>query len=653
MANLLDVILVEDNPADVFLMEELLKESGVKYRLKCIGDGEAAIGCVREMVTGRQDLPDLFILDLNLPRKSGHEVLTEIRQHTKLDELRVVILTTSEDPQDRARALSNRADCFLTKPPALRTLQEVLDVVKEAWINIEQVSASTSALTPRSSPQKAMTQKSESNAQDQHVLLVEDNENDIVYLQELFKQITAQKYILHAVSSCQAAKAYLADNTVSVIIADLGLPDARGLDLLIKLQPMIQKVPLVIMTGMDDEDIGIKAVDMGAQDYLVKGKVNADTLLRSVRYAVARKRSEELAKMSVTFENSILQEILEHAPVSIVRFDKNLKITAYNPVFEQFATRVIGLEAASIDRDQSAAEIFKCVDSAHFDALIKEGKPFNLPNCLLFEKNNFESIVWDLAVWPIANRDEVIRGGIIIGLDVSQRRRLEQQREDFIASMAHDIKNPILGSSTVLESLIEGAFGEVSDEPSEILSLLKQSNDSLLLMLDNLLEVYRIESNASKIQFAPVRIHDVARAALKSVGHIAAGAGIKIEIDLPQDLYSVRADVPAVHRLLSNLLHNALKFSQGDGVVRLCASNLDAQVRITVTDGGIGMSKEELNLLFKRFGQSRSSQLTVGPGTGLGLYVCKQIVQKLEGTITCASEPGKGTTFIVDLPRYI
>ena len=100
--------------------------------------------------------------------------------------------------------------------------------------------------------------------------------------------------------------------------------------------------------------------------------------------------------------------------------------------------------------------------------------------------------MWDLAVWPIANRDEVIRGGIIIGLDVSQRRRLEQQREDFIASMAHDIKNPILGSSTVLESLIEGAFGEVSDEPSEILSLLKQSNDSLLLMLDNLLEVYRI-----------------------------------------------------------------------------------------------------------------------------------------------------------------
>ena len=651
MANLLNVILVEDNPADVFLMEELLKESGVRYRLRCIGDGEAAIDCVRAMEKGEEDLPDLFVLDLNLPRKSGHEVLSEIRQHAKLDELKVVILTTSEDPQDRSRALNNRADCFLTKPPALRNLQEVLDVVKEAWINIEQISASAETLARRSSPQKAMQEMDEGTAKDQHVLLIEDNENDTLYLQELFKQITAQKYVLHSVPSCQAAKEYLADHSVTVIIADLGLPDARGLDLLIKLQPMIQKVPLVIMTGMDDEELGTRAVDMGAQDYLVKGKVNADTLLRSVRYAVARKRSEELAKISVTFENSILQEILEHAPVSIVRFDKNLRLTAYNPIFQNFAEHELGIKLSAFDL--TVAEIFKCVERAQFDALLKEGKPFNLPNCLLFEKENFESIVWDLAVWPIVNRDEVIRGGIVIGLDVSQRRRLEQQREDFVASVAHDIKNPILGSSSVLESLIEGAFGEVSDEPSEILSLLKQSNDSLLLMLDNLLEVYRIESNASKINPVEVRIDEVAKTALKSVGHIAAGAGIKIEIDLPEGLHTIKADVSAVHRLLSNLLHNALKFSQEKGVVTLSAHNLDGHVRITVTDGGVGMSKEELNLLFKRFGQSRSSQLTVGPGTGLGLYVCKQIVEKLEGTITCTSEPGKGTTFIVDLPRYI
>ncbi|MBX3076134.1 response regulator [Candidatus Obscuribacterales bacterium] len=103
----LNIAIVEDNPHDVLLMKEFLKDSGIGYRLHVLEDGEAAIHYIQELLHHPETIPDLMFLDLNLPRRNGHEVLIELRSHSALNDLKVVILTTSENPEDERKAKNN------------------------------------------------------------------------------------------------------------------------------------------------------------------------------------------------------------------------------------------------------------------------------------------------------------------------------------------------------------------------------------------------------------------------------------------------------------------------------------------------------------------------------------------------------------------
>ena len=644
----LNIALIEDNPDDVLLMQELLKGTQLQYFLTVLKDGEQALDFIKTLVLGHASVPDLVFLDLNLPKVSGHDILSEIRRHKILDQLRVVVLTTSENPEDKRVALANRADCYCVKPPALENLWNVLDIVENACLNIALSRPDTSV----SSLAEMIAEQSDVSLREkQAILLIEDNPDDSMYLQSVLKRSSAIDCVIKTVETLADAVQIVSSGEYKfdVILTDLGLPDAQGLQILSSLARTCSEIPVIIMTGLDDEKLALKAVSQGAQDYLVKGQINEGALLRSIKYAVTRKQAEAMARMAVTFESSVLQEILQNAPISIARFDAKLLVTACNDVFlRQFSTVSQGVIGESVQK------LLPNIEISLWQNTVTQGRPFKLDRCRVRSEADHDAVsdgpVWDLVVWSMKGKEGDIRGGIIIGIDVTQKVLLENQKEDFIAALAHDIKNPLIGTGQVLQSLVDGALGNMDDPQKDVLGMLKVSNDSVLLMLHNLLDVYRYESKFESTNFKMVELPQTFELAIATMAPLASDRNISIKKHLPDDLKPVKGDETAINRLLTNLLHNALKFSHEGDTVEICAEN-DGEdlVAIRVIDHGQGMNAEQEKELFKRFGQSKSRPRgTVG--TGLGLYLCKQIAEAHQGSITCSNKLDHGCVFEVKLP---
>ncbi|MBU6453301.1 MAG: response regulator [Cyanobacteria bacterium REEB67] len=647
MSRPLNFLLVEDNPDDVFLMRAMLKKAGLSNNLTVLDDGAQAIAYMRELADAdKQTFPDLIFLDLNLPRKNGHEVLAEIRSHSVFERLPVVVLTTSDDPADRARAMAAGALTCTSKPPTLGTFHKILRTA-----HLDSLGATGSYTLIDSGQNRAVADLPTASVAGgvldgpkdgpDHVLLIEDNPNDALFLKEVLRKAGPGAYELKLVTDLAAALSILPTNKFQVIIADLGLPDARGLDVLNKLHPAADNIPIVILTGLDDEKMAAEAVENGAQDYLVKGNFDGDRLLRSIRYAIMRKRADELSRLAITIENNALKEILEHAPISIARFGADLKIWACNSVF----SRQVGHAPETI-LGMPINELMAATDTQLWLGIISEGTTFRIDRCKCTRDSE---LVWDVTAWPVVSVDGDIKGGIAVGLDITERIKLEQQREDFASALAHDIKNPLVGVDRILTALADSSLQKLEVEQQNFLGLLKESNNNVLAMLHNLLDVYRYDSAVMQLQPKPLHSGSILKSAVSDLSAAADFANVAIELTLPADLPVIKADELALKRLFSNLLRNALQFSESGSTILISARAIEDGVLFQVGDSGPGLRQDEKDRLFKRFGQSSDGQLQVGPGNGLGLYLCKQIVDAMGGTISCESQPGDGTTFSVVL----
>ncbi len=276
-----EILLVEDNPGDLRLTAETIRQSGVRHRLHGVADGEQALAFLRrEGAQARAPRPDLVLLDLNLPRVYGHEVLAAIKTDPVLKSIPVIVLTSSDAERDVIQAYDQHANCYLTKPLALDAFTLLMRNFENFWLRT--VTLPASAVQPL------------------NLLLVEDNPGDARLVREYLDSDTTESVSTTHVSSLNAALAQLRTETPDIVVLDLGLPDTQGLEGLTAIQAGAPQLPVVILTGLADQQFGREAVARGAQDYLVKDRLDADTLWRSLRYAVERKRAEERLRVLAT-----------------------------------------------------------------------------------------------------------------------------------------------------------------------------------------------------------------------------------------------------------------------------------------------------------------------------------------------------------------
>ncbi len=240
----------------------------------------------------------------------------------------------------------------------------------------------------------------------------------------------------------------------------------------------------------------------------------------------------------------------------------------------------------------------------------------------------------------VSGNDEVL----IMMRDISDRARLEQLKTDFINRASHELRTPLTTATMMVELIQEGGTPE---EITEYWQILHNELNRQRRLIDRLLTAGRLESNTLLISPAPVEILPIVEEAINALMPIARKKGLAIQKNLEESLPLVMGENMGLQQVLINLLSNAVKYTPGDESVVVSVYQQAGGVNIDIKDRGIGIPEEDLPNLFERFFRARNVTLAEIPGSGIGLYIVKSIVEELAGKILVQNNPDKGTTFSV------
>jgi signal transduction histidine kinase/DNA-binding response OmpR family regulator len=521
------------------------------------------------------------------------------------------------------------------------------------------------------------------------ILLVEDNPGDARLIEEYLSEFGGPRAELVRATRLSDAQEALARGGVDLLLLDLDLPDSSGLATLTSLATATVDVPVVVLTGMEDGDVAVEALRLGAQDYLVKQRLDPADLETSIRYAVERKRlqrEEQLLgalsrRLGTTNEfREMLQrfgELLVERLAEVVWFDAEDETGQLNRLHVAHADPADADLAADLlhfPLDRAAPHLMRSVIETHQPLLLEEVTADVLTplaqsqeHLRLMRRLNARSI---MAV-PLLAGDRLLgavgmatRRRAYTAHDLESAARLAsaaapelekartyeslqaalRARDRVLGVVAHDLRNPLNTIVMATELLLEDALPEA--QRLRQLDIIRRTGARMNRLIQDLLDVARMEGGGMTLDLA---LHDPCALAREAVELNAAqaesiGSPIEVEVDGRPGL--VRVDRDRILRVLSNLIGNAIKHAAGTRI-RVRVLRHEVGVGFQVQDEGPGIPPEMLPYLFTPFWQARRAD---SQGAGLGLAISRGIVEAHGGRIWAESELGVGTTLSFVLP---
>jgi two-component system phosphate regulon sensor histidine kinase PhoR len=238
-------------------------------------------------------------------------------------------------------------------------------------------------------------------------------------------------------------------------------------------------------------------------------------------------------------------------------------------------------------------------------------------------------------------------GSLVLLQNLTELRRLETVRRDFIANISHELRTPVASLKALSETLQEGAI----DDPAvakDFLNKINTETDRLAQMVNELGELSRLESGELSLELEPIAVAEIVEEVTEMLKAQVDRAGLSLGVDIPPNLPEAQGDRERLEQVLVNLLHNAIKFTPSGGRIYLSAKAEGGNVLISVADTGVGIPADDLSRIFERF--YKADKARAGGGTGLGLAIARHIIESHGGKIWAESIEGKGSTFTFTLP---
>ena len=255
----------------------------------------------------------------------------------------------------------------------------------------------------------------------------------------------------------------------------------------------------------------------------------------------------------------------------------------------------------------------------------------------------------DLAVSEVILDGEKMFSGIV--RDITERKQIDQMKNEFISTVSHELRTPLTAIRGSLGLLSGGVIGQLPDKATELLTIANNNTERLLLLINDILDIQKIEAGQMIFRFKPLPLKTFLEQAIKDNATYADHYGVKFLLTEANETTTINADKDRMAQVMANLLSNAAKFSAEGQTVEIAVIERDNRlVRISVTDHGIGIPEEFKPRIFDKFTQSDGSDSRQKGGTGLGLSISRTIVEKHGGKMHFVSSQGKGTTFMVDFP---
>ena len=354
-------------------------------------------------------------------------------------------------------------------------------------------------------------------------------------------------------------------------------------------------------------------------------------------------RRQEQLDQQVAGRESGTEAILETMQDGLLVVDMGRHITLMNRTFENlFELRGEGL----------GAPLLETVRHATLDRLIAEtlrtGERMQTELTLTDSKTNDQRHV-EVSAVPLKDDVDLITGAVVLFHDITQLKRVDQIRRDFVANVSHELRTPLSILRGYIETLLDTPKTS-REELVRILQIMGRHSKRLGLLVDDLLSLAQLESSSANLEIGEVQLSELFEHLLRDWKERLAGKHLRLIVDLPPDMPPIRADETRLQEVLYNLLENAVKYSRENGEIRLQAERCGPEIVISVSDNGIGISRDDLPRIFERFYRADKARSREFGGTGLGLSIVKHIAQLHGGRVEAESEPGKGTTVRVLLP---
>ncbi|NJK66314.1 MAG: response regulator [Microcoleus sp. CSU_2_2] len=489
------------------------------------------------------------------------------------------------------------------------------------------------------------------------ILLVEDNPADADLLAELLEVSGDIQWELVSVEFLHAAIAHLCKQPFDVVLLDLSLPDSRGLETLTRLREVAPDTAMVVMTGLDDQGIALEAVRLGAQDYIVKGQITTQLLVRTIRYAIERSQTFQMLRESerrfrAIFDSSFqLTKLL--TPQGVV-----LEINQTTLDFAGIQSRdIVGRPIWEIPIWTLSLNVREQLQ----EAVAKAGRgQFFRSEIDLLGKNG-KIVTVDFSVKPVRNETGQVLLLIAEARDISDRKRAEAEilkalerekelselRAKFVTMVSHEFRTPL--------TTIQFSAGLLQDYSSQW-SMEKKITHFVRIqlaikrmteLLEDILVIGKIEANT--LQFQPVSLNlELFCRQLIEEQQLNDSNQHPIALILEGDNTDAQMDEKLLRQMLGNLLSNALKYSPTGTSVDLHLKCQNRDVVFQITDRGIGIPQADQERILETF--YRATNVGTISGTGLGLAIVKRAVELHSGNLDIHSQEGTGTTFTITLP---
>ncbi len=481
------------------------------------------------------------------------------------------------------------------------------------------------------------------------ILLLEDNLADADFLQELLAETSDYQWQVFHYQRLAEALDHLNDRPFDLALLDLSLPDSQGLETVVRFCQQSRQLPVVVLTGVDDQDIALQVVAAGAQDYLVKGNITTDLLVRSIRYAIERgqilnRLQDSERRFRGVFEQTFqAMSLLTSAGIILETNQTVIHLSGFEaqtvkgqPIWQ---TRQWGYSPENQERLRAAV-----TEAANGQLVRFESQICNVENQLIWVDFSLKPIRddQDRIVLLIAEARDISdrkQAEIEIQKALSKERELNQMKSSFITMVSHEFRTPMTVLSTAADLLQR--FELAPEKRGKYFEQINDSVKTMLQLLDDILLLGRTE--AGKLEFEPtdVDLEALCQEAV-DISRMHTSSLHNIIFHYCGDSKLVCIDANLIHYILMNLISNAIKYSPQGGEVRL---NVDLQGEIAtfcIQDQGIGIPKIDQEHLFETF--YRAKNVKQIKGTGLGLAIVKRCIDLHQGQIWVDSEENQGTS---------
>lgn len=364
----------------------------------------------------------------------------------------------------------------------------------------------------------------------------------------------------------------------------------------------------------------------------------------------------DVEKKNISNEKNRIETILASIAEGVFVTDIKGSTTMLNRVAQEMcgysANEVLGKSYREVFNLSSEEK----VDEPYLDFVaetVKTGNPSKSLSKIILKTKTGKEIPVTISASALKDSNQTIFGCVVAVRDNTAERTLDKSKDEFLSVASHQLRTPLGGMRWNLEMIQNGDYGTLPSEAMEVIDVIHSGSLKMIDLVNDLLNVSRIDQGRVMDEPVETDLATIVKEVVTSLTPIASRDGVKIDLDVANDIPKVVIDPKRFNEVAVNLISNSIKYHVQNGEVNISLTMDNDLIKMVVSDNGIGIPVKDMNRVFDKFFRAGNAAKSETEGSGLGLYICKKFVEGWGGKITVESEEGKGTKFTVLLPKEI